>query len=490
MKKIILSTFLAISCFGFANADVKINATNFPDLNFRVWVVHNVDLVNDGVLTDEEIANITEIDTYSMNFNNISDITGIEFFTDLERINITNTTESQRVCSITNVDLNHHKKLKHFTFSCASTAAPALVSLNIANLPELETVSISQANLEELELSNYSKLKSVSVTNAEIASLFLNGLENFETFKCSDSRFTSLTITNCDKLTNLNLSKNSISTLLLENLPTLEDLKCNNCKTLQRLVCSNTNSLASVDFSHCSKLEAFPDLPSNIKTVICTGASFKSKVDFAVFPNLTTLYADSCELTEADLSSCLNLVSVRLAGNHIPNLTLPPAKGFSTDSNFNQYVKLPVKRIGYELYEITMPVTFDPSRLKYYAANNWNIPPFYQANSEVSTKTFIDSSGRQRFAFIISHNFFEFDRKGAFFYQYIANPPFNNIVSEVQVGGNFNTSGIEDIATAKEVSDVRYYDLQGHESAKPFSGFNIKITNFTDGTSQSEKLIK
>lgn len=49
--------------------------------------------------------------------------------------------------------------------------------------------------------------------------------------------------------------------------------------------------------------------------------------------------------------------------------------------------------------------------------------------------------------------------------------------------------GVDDVAADKAVKGVKYFDLQGHESAEPFSGFNIEVTQYTDGTSQSRKLV-
>lgn len=51
-------------------------------------------------------------------------------------------------------------------------------------------------------------------------------------------------------------------------------------------------------------------------------------------------------------------------------------------------------------------------------------------------------------------------------------------------------SGVTDIATSKTVKSVRYYNLAGMESATPFSGVNIAITTYTDGTTTSSKVIK
>ena len=63
---------------------VEINETNFPDENFREYVKSSFDKDGDGVLSAEEIAAVTKIDVYDMG---ISDLTGIEYFTDLAFLN-------------------------------------------------------------------------------------------------------------------------------------------------------------------------------------------------------------------------------------------------------------------------------------------------------------------------------------------------------------------------------------------------------------------
>lgn len=53
-------------------------------------------------------------------------------------------------------------------------------------------------------------------------------------------------------------------------------------------------------------------------------------------------------------------------------------------------------------------------------------------------------------------------------------------------------TGVEDaIDNAAEVASVKYVNLQGVESAEPFSGVNVVVTTYTDGTSTAvKKLIK
>ena len=59
-SRALLLTLVALLGIMQARADVTINATNFPDENFRNWLLVQ-DYGSDGVITDDEIAGITEI---------------------------------------------------------------------------------------------------------------------------------------------------------------------------------------------------------------------------------------------------------------------------------------------------------------------------------------------------------------------------------------------------------------------------------------------
>lgn len=58
---------------------------------------------------------------------------------------------------------------------------------------------------------------------------------------------------------------------------------------------------------------------------------------------------------------------------------------------------------------------------------------------------------------------------------------------------NFNvtvSTGVDDVTAAKTVSSVRYYNVSGQESSEPFKGLNIVVTNYTDGSQSSTKVVK
>ena len=77
MKKHLFLFILMLSPMLASAADVKINETNFPDTNFRNWVLSQ-DYGADGVLTDEELKNINSLNVRHVV---IYDLKCIEYFT-------------------------------------------------------------------------------------------------------------------------------------------------------------------------------------------------------------------------------------------------------------------------------------------------------------------------------------------------------------------------------------------------------------------------
>lgn len=66
------------------------------------------------------------------------------------------------------------------------------------------------------------------------------------------------------------------------------------------------------------------------------------------------------------------------------------------------------------------------------------------------------------------------------------------IVSPIDIT---NTEGgivtaVQDVKTAKTVTAVRYYNLSGMASEKPFAGMNIVVTDYSDGTRTTQKVIR
>lgn len=94
----------------YAAGDVAIDADNFPDENFRKYVLENIDGDGDGKLSESEIEGCEEI---NVDRKEISDLKGIENFTELKilmcvgnnlsEITLTNLDPAINAYNITNV---------------------------------------------------------------------------------------------------------------------------------------------------------------------------------------------------------------------------------------------------------------------------------------------------------------------------------------------------------------------------------------------------
>ena len=138
-KRLLLS-FVALLSMTHAMADVEINETNFPDANFRNYLLsQNYDYDGDGLITDYEIANVTSILVSDMN---ISSLKGIEFFTALT------------------------------TLYCESNQ---LTTLDVSKNTALETLYCYDNQLTTLDVSKNTALKTLYCHNNQLTSLNVTG---------------------------------------------------------------------------------------------------------------------------------------------------------------------------------------------------------------------------------------------------------------------------------------------------------------------------
>jgi len=96
-KKLFILLLALVGLTGTMRADVVINATNFPDADFRDALINrdillkdgaggygnSLNIAADGVLTDAELAQVTGLlmSSSGQTMYNITDLTGIEYFT-------------------------------------------------------------------------------------------------------------------------------------------------------------------------------------------------------------------------------------------------------------------------------------------------------------------------------------------------------------------------------------------------------------------------
>lgn len=158
--------------------DVLINAENFPDENFRNYILEQ-DYGSDNLLSNEEIAQITEI---NLRDKNISDLTGIEYFTALEKLECFGN-------KLKMLDISKNTAIT--TLHCWTNQ---LTSLNVSKNTELTELSCLENELTILDISKNNKLINLYCFNNKLTTLNLSENTKLEHLNCYGNQLGSLDV--------------------------------------------------------------------------------------------------------------------------------------------------------------------------------------------------------------------------------------------------------------------------------------------------------
>lgn len=148
------------------SSSIEINATNFPDANFRNFLLEQ-DYGKDGIITSEEIKTIIFLWLSSMNINTLK---GIEYFTELiylfcydnplNSLDVSNNTAlillNCGLCKLTVLDLS--KNIKLTGLYCNNNQ---LTSLDVSTNSELISIECHYNQLSSLDVSRNKKLEQI-----------------------------------------------------------------------------------------------------------------------------------------------------------------------------------------------------------------------------------------------------------------------------------------------------------------------------------------
>lgn len=147
---------------------VAIDEVNFPDKEFRE-VVSDFDTDKDGYLTTAELYAVSEINAQ---VSLISDLKGIEYFTELKRLIVSSN-------KLTSLDLSKNTKLT--SLSCDYNK---LTSLDLSNNKLLVYVYCSKNEIEELVLPKDNKIKALEIENNKIKEVDVASMPYLTTLAC------------------------------------------------------------------------------------------------------------------------------------------------------------------------------------------------------------------------------------------------------------------------------------------------------------------
>lgn len=196
--------FLPAACAAAESGEIPVTEQTFPDPAFRGWVLDEKNLDgagSDGILTEEEIAGITEISFSADSNARAGSLAGIEYFTSLKNLSVSGH-------RLDELDLSENEELE-FVF-CKSND---LRVLNVTNSPELRTLNCEQNKLSSLDLSGNPELKALHVSNNLLQTLDFRNNPKLELVEVFDNRLTNLDVSGLSGLKFLSAGDNRLTSL-------------------------------------------------------------------------------------------------------------------------------------------------------------------------------------------------------------------------------------------------------------------------------------
>ena len=178
--------------------------TAIPDPNFEQALIN---LGYDTVLNGQVLSsNISSIDSLDLSFQNITDLTGIEDFTDLAKL----------VChtnQLTSLDVSQNTYLVELFCQLNNQ----LTSLDLSNNTLLTKLACSANGLTSLDLSYNTALIELNCTFNALSSLDISQNTALTFLNCYGNQLTSLDVSQNTALTYLSCYNNQLSCLNIKN---------------------------------------------------------------------------------------------------------------------------------------------------------------------------------------------------------------------------------------------------------------------------------
>jgi uncharacterized repeat protein (TIGR01451 family) len=301
--------FKLLSIFFFVTANAQI--VTIPDANFKAKLIEQgVDTNNDGQIQVTEALAVTSL---GLSYASISDMTGIEAFTNLTELTCgNNQLTTLNVQGLTNLywlrcgnnqltTLNLQGLTNLHWLECFENL---LTTLNVQGLTNLQYLYCSGNQLATLNVQGLTNLLYIYCQNNQLPTLNVQGLTNLQALYCDNNQLPNLNVQGLTNLQNLYCFNNPLTSLNLQGLINLRELRCENSQlstlnlqgltNLQNLACGN-NQLTTLNVQGLTNLqELFCD--NNQLTSLFLKNGLNEFIIFSGNPNLTYICADDSEI--------------------------------------------------------------------------------------------------------------------------------------------------------------------------------------------------
>jgi len=303
-----IKMILLIVLFGAFAKIATAQIVNIPDANFKAALVADLAINTnaDGEIQLSEASAFTG--SIDVSYQNITDLTGIETFTNLTEL----------YCH--NNQLTSLNVLSNTALTVLDCGNNMFVGLSLSTNIQLQTLFCAHNQITSLNLSN----------NTQLLAVF-----------CDDNLLTTLDVSNLPSLEGLWCFQNSLSSLIVSNNPQLTDLRCN----LNQITDLDVSLNTMLNYLDCSDNQLSSlDVSSNtaLKYLYCD-INPLSSLNVSTNTALEDLYCSSNQLSTLDVSTNTALLRLDCSANQLSSLDVSTNLALQTlNCSHNQLSSLDV----------------------------------------------------------------------------------------------------------------------------------------------------
>ncbi|MDM8161010.1 T9SS type A sorting domain-containing protein [Labilibaculum sp. K2S] len=223
--------------FLFASLTLSAQNINIPDANFKKALVDNTKINTDGDGEISESEAVAFTGGIYVNGLEISDLTGIEYFTNiksiscydnnLKSINIDNNTKlTQLICSgnqLTSLSTNNNKLLKQI--DCYGNK---IKTLDLKSNTNLTSLDCAFNDISTLEIITNTEITSIRCAYNNLINLDVSNNTKLESLKCHNNQISILNLKHNKLINNLTCENNNLSDVILDNSIIVDKIICSN----------------------------------------------------------------------------------------------------------------------------------------------------------------------------------------------------------------------------------------------------------------------
>jgi Leucine-rich repeat (LRR) protein len=337
-----------------ASATVHVASTQTPDGVGSVSTYTKIDTNNDGEIQLSEALAIKCL--YVGSSTTISDLTGIQSFSNLQSLYCTNNAlTTLNVSNLVNLEylFCYNNAISNLNITnCTGLSrldcySNQLTSLDISTSPYLLTLDCNSNLIQNLNISNCNALTYLDCGGNQLTSLDVSNRPNLNYLSCGDNLITSLNITNDLALGDLNFLSNQIESINIDPFINIQSLKMGTNPFTSPVNLSTLNSLNYLDARNINDVAMFPlnnnsmPLLTNLNVLVTDGSNI-GNFNYSLLPNLqqllcrntgltslntiptnvSVLVTEKNQLTTVDLTPFINLTFFQSYDNPITSVVL------------------------------------------------------------------------------------------------------------------------------------------------------------------------